>query len=90
MTEGEARSKAQEAKAQLNLSPEYEISALQQRIIELPEGFVEQPSRVRDTLAWIARFSNESGWIEVAIEDATGQTVRVERSRGFVTKQELS
>lgn len=90
MTEGEARSKAQEAKAQLNLSPEYEITALQQRIIELPEGFVEQPSRVRDTLVWIARFSNETAWVEVAIEDANGQVVRVERSRGFVMRQEHS
>ncbi|HEX4951019.1 MAG TPA: hypothetical protein VFZ34_30450 [Blastocatellia bacterium] len=88
MTEFDARSKAQEAHGQLGLSPEYKIAALQRRLIELPEGFAEQPTRVRDALVWIARFENESAWIEVAIEDANGQVVRVERSRGFVMAEE--
>lgn len=88
MTELEARSKAQEAHGKLGLTPEYSIAALERRLIELPEAFAEQPSRVRDCLAWIARFTNEGAWVEVAMEDATGQTVRVERSRGFVLREQ--
>lgn len=88
MTEFEARSKAQEARGQLALPPEYEIATLQRRLIELPEGFAEQPTRVRDVLVWVARFEQETAWVEVALDDANGQVVRVERSRGFVLRQE--
>ncbi len=81
MTEPEARAKAQEARGQYALTSEWEMTNLARRIIELSESFPEQPSRVRDCLAWIARFNNGPAWIELALEDATAQVVRVERSR---------
>jgi hypothetical protein len=36
---------------------------------------------VRDCVAWVVRFANDFGWRDLAIEDATGKVVRVERSK---------
>lgn len=81
MTEQEARGKAHEARGQLALTSEWQISGAEKRLIELPEGFPEQPTRVRDCLAWIVRFINGPFWVDLAIDDASGDVVRVERSR---------
>lgn len=81
MDEQAARLAAESTRDPAGVPPDFTLETAERRIIELPEGPVERPSRVRDCLAWVVRFSGDFGWRELAIEDSTGRVVRVERSK---------
>ncbi|HZN62691.1 MAG TPA: hypothetical protein VFC90_09845 [Planctomycetota bacterium] len=82
MDEPAARSAAEGAKAAAGVPADYRFESAQRRFIELAEGSAGAPSRVRDCLAWVVRYSGEmGGWRDLAIEDATGKVVRVQRSK---------
>jgi hypothetical protein len=81
MDEVGARRAAETARVSAGVPAEYVLESAERRIIEVAEGPIERPSRVRDCLAWVVRFSGDFGWRDLAIEDATGLVVRVERSK---------
>lgn len=81
MDEAAARGAAEGARASAGVPGDYRFESAQRRIIELGEGDGATPSRVRDCLAWVVRYAGDLGWRDLAIEDATGKVVRVERSK---------
>jgi hypothetical protein len=81
MDETAARGAAEGAKAAAGVPADFVFESAQRRYIELAENGADVPSRVRDCLAWVVRYSNDFGFRDLAIEDATGQVVRVERSK---------
>ncbi len=81
MDEAAARAAAEAARASARVPAEYAFEFAGRRIIELGEGPAEVPSRVRDCLVWIVRFTGDFGWWDLAIEDATSQVVRVDHSK---------
>ena len=81
MDENAARLAAASARASAGVPADFALESAEHRIIEVAEGPIERPSRVRDCLAWVVRFSGDFGWHDLAIEDATSRLVRVERSK---------
>ena len=81
MEEPTARRAAEEARTSSKVPADYLLESAQRKIIELAERGSETPSRVRDCLAWVVRFTGDFGWCDLAIEEATGRVVRVERSK---------
>ncbi|HKS16815.1 MAG TPA: hypothetical protein VJU16_05845, partial [Planctomycetota bacterium] len=70
MDEKAARGAAEGAKAGAGVPADFKIESAERRFIELAEKGPEAPSRVRDCLAWVVRFSNDFGFRDLAIEDA--------------------
>jgi hypothetical protein len=58
------------------------------RWIEVAERDGDGPWRVRDVLVWVVRFAVRISWIDLLIADATGRVVRVDKSRGYVLRQD--
>ena len=81
MTRGEARRAAEAAREQCDIPPEGRLYAVDKRHIELAGSDPAQPAPVKDVLVWLARFRIRNGWTELAVDDASGQIVRVRRSR---------
>jgi len=81
VTEQEARRKAEEQKGAHQVPPDWKAGPAEPRWIELSEARVGEPGPVRDLRAWVIRYRTQIQWIDLAIDDATGQVVRVERSR---------
>jgi hypothetical protein len=81
VTEPEARRKAEEQKGAHQVPADWKAGPAEPRWIELVEGTVGEPGPARDLRAWIIRYRTQIQWIDLAISDATGQVVRVERSR---------
>jgi hypothetical protein len=81
MDEAAARGAAEGARASAGVPADFQFESAQRRIIELGEADGASPTRVRDCVAWVVRFANDFGWRDLAIEDATGKVVRVERSK---------
>jgi hypothetical protein len=81
VTEQEAMLRAGEQRADHRVPAGWETLAAERRWIELPEGPAGQPAPVRDLLAWVVRYGDEMRWVDLAVDDATGRVVRVERSR---------
>jgi len=87
MTEQEARAAADAARRRFSISLGLKAASAERRWIELTHGDPNRPSDtpapVRDALVWIVHYPRDgrSGSVELAIEDSTGQVVRVERSR---------
>ena len=81
MDDHAARAAAEAARGSAGVPDEYTFDSAEKRIIEIAQGPIDRPSPVRDCLAWVVRFTGDFGWRELAIEDATGQVVRVERSK---------
>lgn len=80
MDEQTARGIAQASPEKPDLPPAYVLRGATRRIIELGE----QPAvgaRVRDVRVWVVRFQAGIAWCELAVDEATGQVVRVQRSR---------
>ena len=84
-----ARDRAEEVRAGAGVPADFGLEWCRQRYIELEqtrnqsqdEGQGGDRFLVRDALVWIARFSKDISWWELAIEDATGKLVRTDRSR---------
>lgn len=81
MDESAARAMAESARGSNGVPPDYALDSIEKRIIEVAEGPIDRPSAIRDCLAWVVRFTGDFGWRELSIEDATGQVVRIERSK---------
>lgn len=81
MTEQEARRRAEEQRPAHRVPAGWRATAAERRWIELPGGPPGEPAPVRDLLAWVVRFAGGIVWAELAVSDATGEVVRVERSR---------
>jgi hypothetical protein len=85
MLEAAARDRAEEARAGAGVPADFDLEWCRPRYIELEQGPDQNQGAdrflVRDALVWIARFSRDISWWELAIEDATGKLVRTDRSR---------
>lgn len=81
MNEADARRAAHTHRASTRIPASATDGAAQQRYIELVAGDREQPAPVRDVLAWIVRFHYGVAWGDVAVDDKTGDFLRVEYSR---------
>jgi hypothetical protein len=80
MLEPAARDRAEALRAETKVPADFALEWCKRRYIELER---EQGGKflVRDVLVWIARFSKDISWWELAIEDAAGKLVRTQRSR---------
>ncbi len=81
MTEIEARSRAEASRATHGISPECGVHHAERRYIEIGAKEPDEPAPSRDLLAWVVQFTNGRAWIELALDDESGEVVRVERSR---------
>jgi len=83
MNDHKARTHAEQARPFHSVPADAELVDIERRYIELAGPDPTAPAPVRDLLAWVARFENENGWMDLAIDDHSGDVVRVERSRGL-------
>ncbi|HEV8378847.1 MAG TPA: hypothetical protein VGP99_08345 [Tepidisphaeraceae bacterium] len=83
MNEQQAKTTAEAARPQYQVPAGAQVTWIQKRFIELGIGEADLPRPVRDLLAWIVHFQEGIAWIELAVEDATAQVVRVTRSRAM-------
>lgn len=81
MLEPEARDRAEELRADAGVPADFDLEWCRRRYIELEQDKDGDRFLVRDALVWMARFSKDISWWELAIEDATGKLVRTDRSR---------
>lgn len=89
MTREEAIARAEATRLPNRVPAEAEVGGAELRWIEIPELIAKEPGPVRDSLAWCVKFLFLPSWIEVAVEDSTGEIVRVERSRGAAFEELL-
>lgn len=81
MTRDEARTIANQARAEYKIPDAATIAFVEERYIELTGVDEETAQLVRDALVWVVRFRAGSAWTDLAVEQKTGAIVRVERSR---------
>lgn len=81
MTRDEAVRRAVAVRDQHQVPPDAQPVEAEPRFIELAEFGDERPGRVRDEYVWVVRFRSGIVWVDLAVADATGDVVRVERSR---------
>lgn len=86
MTQDDAISMATAALGRFDVPADFKAQGAQQSIIEVVAGAPvderpEQPGPVRDVLAWLVMFSKELMFVEIAVDDNSGEIVRVVRSR---------
>lgn len=81
MTEQEARRHAEEQRAAHGVPAGWRATAAERRWVELATGKPGEPAPVRDLKVWVVHFADPLSWVELAVDDATGRVVRVERSR---------
>jgi hypothetical protein len=81
LTEHDARRRAEEGRAAAAIDPGWPAVAAERRFILVAGPDPQEPSRVRDVLAWVVRFGGGISWAELAVDDRTGAVLRVERSR---------
>lgn len=60
--------------------PHYVVDGAERRIIEVCEGSPGPAALVRDVRVWIVCFRAGVAWLEMAIDEASGDAVRMERS----------
>jgi hypothetical protein len=77
----EARRLADKVRSLYKVPAQARISKASLRYIEVTGNDPTVPAAVRDVLAWVVRFRHEIRWTDLAIDDRTGDLVRVERSR---------
>jgi hypothetical protein len=77
MDEQTARRIAESAREAHEVPPDQVGKWAERRIIEIPDD----AARVRDARVWVVRFVRGPSWTELAVEEPTGDVVRVERSR---------
>lgn len=80
MTETEARAIAEAQREAHEVPEDATIQWAERRIIELLETPPPE-ALVRDVVVWIVRFARPLGFHELAVDESTGDIVRVERSR---------
>jgi hypothetical protein len=81
MTEEDAKGRAEQSRAAHRVPMDWDLVQAELRYIQLGAEKREEPAQVRDLPAWVIHFTDGLTWAELALEDATGQVVRVERSR---------
>ena len=81
MTREEATRRAEEARSAHQVPVGWAVGSVERRYIEVGAGRPEEPAPVRDLLVWVVQFVEGSSWVELAVDDRTGEVVRVERSR---------
>jgi hypothetical protein len=82
MTREQAVAIADAAREEKEVPPAAALGAVEQCFIELGDPDPEKPSPVRDVRVWLVRYDFEGGrWVELAVDDKSGQIVRVLRSR---------
>lgn len=81
MDEATAKQIASDARPDHGITAGYALQGAQRRIIEVTEDPSGAESRVRDVHVWIVRFQAGIAWAELAVDEATGRVVRVQRSR---------
>lgn len=87
MTREEAQRAAVSARAEFGVPKEAHVdSAPERRFIELAGSDPAAAEPVCDLLAWIIRFRSGIAWIDLTVDDATGEIVRVERSRSWAAR----
>lgn len=77
MDEQTARRIAETARVAHEIPTGHVAKWAERRIIEIRDD----AARVRDARVWVIRFAYRSAWIELAVEERTGDVVRLERSR---------
>jgi len=86
MTSDEAIEAALAARDRFGIDTEFVADSIEERFIEIVagnpvEGRPMEPGAVRDVRAWIVMLVNEGGFVEVALDQATGEPVRILHSR---------
>jgi hypothetical protein len=81
MLEAEARKAAESARAESGVPEGFQLEWARQRYIEMSKADAGGIQLVRDFLVWVARFSKDMAWWELALDDKKGRVIRVERSR---------
>ena len=81
MLEAEARRMAESARAKSGVPEGFPLEWIRQRYIEMSKPEPDGRFLVRDFLVWVAHFSKDMAWWELALEDKKGRVIRVERSR---------
>lgn len=86
MNARDAIATAQAAAPAYGVPDNYRPASSELRIIELVQGAplrdeLPPPGPVFDRLAWVVRFAAGILWVELAIDDQTGEVLRVRRSR---------
>lgn len=81
MTEADARRAARGHLPRTRIPAGAGDATAQLRYIELAIGSPDQPAPVRDVLAWVVRFQYGVAWGDIAVDDRTGDFLRVEYSR---------
>lgn len=83
MNSQQAQEVAERERSRSGVPREAQLRQIEQRFIELAGPDRELPAPVRDLLVWAATFEFKEGarWVELAIDDRTGEVVRIERSR---------
>ncbi|MFL5349713.1 MAG: hypothetical protein ACJ8AT_33365 [Hyalangium sp.] len=82
MNQEQAVAAAEAAREEKEVPPGAAVADVEQCFIELGDPDPEKPSPVRDVRAWLVRYHFQGGrWVELAVDDKTGQIVRVRRSR---------
>jgi len=82
MKEAQAIPVAEAARPKGPVPAQATLSWLKQRFIEISDAGLPAPKMpLKDLLVWIAHFHLGNAWVELAISDATGEVVRVEKSR---------
>jgi hypothetical protein len=77
MDEPTARRIAERERVRHEVPSGHALRGAERRIIELDVG----QERVRDVLVWVVRFQAGIAWAELAVEDGSGDVVRVQKSR---------
>lgn len=81
MDRDEAGRIAEAARGSHEVPPDAEGDPAVRKYIEVCEGGGDEPGPVRDVLVWSVRFRFRSSWVDLDVEDASGEIVRVVWSR---------
>jgi hypothetical protein len=81
MDEDTAKQIADAARLAHDVPATYAFRSAERRIIELPDSTPGLATLVHDARVWIVRFQAGIAWAELAVDEATGTVVRVQRSR---------
>ncbi|WP_418315124.1 hypothetical protein [Piscinibacter sakaiensis] len=87
MNAQQAIASAQAAAPAHGVPANYRPAAAELRIVELVEGAplrdeLPPPGPVYDRSAWVVRLALDILWVELTIDDQTGELLRIRRSRG--------